>query len=659
MSTATPPLGRDFLLPNPVLGALLLTLAAVLAPHLLRIPPWLSATVVLIGLWRLRLALRGEPLPPAWLRILLTVLMTLGVYLSYGSILGRDAGTALLSAMTALKLLEMRRPRDTQVLLYLALFLIVTQFLYSQSLLTAGYMMLVAWAVTTLLVSTGRPTPTRDLRRQARLSLTLLLQALPIMLILFVLFPRIAGPLWGLPEDAYAGTTGLSDSMSPGSISQLSQSDAVAFRASFEGEPPPHAARYWRGLVFANYDGRSWRPGEVPPTPPALLGTGRPSRYTVTLQPHDQRWLFALDLPGDTPAGSALNAHYELRSDEPVRELTAYRMHSWLDYRLAPSAAERHLDRYRELPPGAHPQARALAGQWRAQSDNDGQIVRLAEQWFRQREFHYTLTPPRLPDDPVDEFLFDTRRGFCEHYAGAFAVLMRAAGVPARIVTGYQGGEPHPSGDYMIVRQSDAHAWAEVWLEGRGWVRVDPTGFVAPDRVEWGLGEALGAGEPVPAMARGDGGLLRRFRLQLDLLDNRWNQWVIAYGPRLQRQLLGRVGLDDWRRMAGALALLLGGTLLLLGLYLLHERRRQPRDPSLRLYQRYCRKLARGGLPPHPSEGPRDYAHRVSAARPELAARVQQITELYCALRYRSESSSPRLAELRREVDAFKPGGPQ
>jgi transglutaminase-like putative cysteine protease len=480
------------------------------------------------------------------------------------------------------------------------------------------------------------------------------LQALPVMLILFVLFPRIAGPLWKLPEDGRGASTGLSDTMSPGDVTNLSKSDEVAFRVEFDGPPPPADALYWRGPVLADYDGRTWRQLKVASSAPTVEAIGDPVRYSVLLEPHNQRWLFALDVPLAAPPGARADGALTLLAATQVHERQRYTVHSSPQYRLDPSLSPDMRRHYLSLPSHAHPKARALAAEWRARGLSDGEIVGAAAAFFRSQPFVYTLRPAPLPLDPVDQFLFETQRGFCEHYASAFTVLMRAAGVPARVVTGYQGGELNPLGDYMIVRQSDAHAWTEVWLEGHGWTRLDPTALVAPHRIERGLADAVPAGDPVPFLAR-SGGLLKALNLQWDAVNNGWNRWVLGYGPELQRQVLARAGLGDWLETAAALAVAIAVALSVTAILLLRQRVPDA-DPLAADYARFCRKLERQGLGRRPSEGPQAYAARVASARPELAAQVEAITHLYTRLRYGGQSAerAERL-QLRRYIREFSP----
>jgi len=644
------------------LSWLTVCLTVVILPHLTRLPPWAPALFALLCGWRLWRVHRGDDRPPPRAVIVAIAIAALpAVYASIGSLTGREAGVTLLAVLSGIKLLESRGLRDCYVLSYLGFFLVITAFLFDTGMLTAAYMLAVVVVMTASLHALGFD-PGRDPRMgvatHLRRAAVLVLQAVPLMLVLFVLFPRIPGPLWGLPKDAHGGVTGLSDDMSPGNISSLSQSDAVAFRVRFQGAAPAGNRLYWRGPVLTHTDGRRWTrdTGAGFARPGAREALGGPVDYEVTLEPHGGRWLFALDLPAGRPPGARVSTALELRAPRDVGKRMRYTMRSWLDYHLAPDGPLNPVAAL-ALPRGRHLRARALGLEWRQALGDPDAVVQQALKWFREEPFRYTLTPALLPGDAIDDFLFGTREGFCEHYAGAFVVLMRAAGIPARVVTGYQGGEVNPLGDYMLVRQRDAHAWTEVWLQGRGWVRVDPTVAVSPLRVERGIDAAIpptvgpaGLGiEPAPAIAD----MLRRLRQTVDAAQASWNAWVLGYGPERQREALARVGLDasSTGSMVLALTVAVAVVLALLGAWMFLRRGR--RDPVQASYQRFCARLARRGLARRPDEGPLHFARRVAVQRPDLAPAVHAITGRYVALRYAQRPDDP--AALARAVAAFRP----
>ncbi|SEO56001.1 transglutaminase TgpA family protein [Aquisalimonas asiatica] len=653
--TTRPPVS----IPHDRLKWLLAAMALVIAPHALELPVWLTVSVLACGGLRYLLSLRGDALPGRLTRLLAVITATSAIYVTYGTILGLDAGVALLSLMAGFKFLELRGARDALVILLLGYFLVASYFLFDQSLFAAGYALAAAWALTTLLITTQGATDGSPVNAHARLGGIMLLQAVPLMVLLFVLFPRIQGPLWGMPEDAYAAMTGLSDEMTPGSISDLSQSGDAAFRVEFADGPPPRAQRYWRGPVLGGYDGATWTQTRLPDQDGTeVRALSEPSAYVVTLEPHNQPWLLTLDIATSVDHPAQFDGAHQLRKDEPLRERIRYEARSTLHYQLGRTLGDDERERHVALPDDAHPQARELAREWQDASGGDRGVVERGLRHFASEPFSYTLQPPLLEEDSVDEFLFDTRAGFCEHYAGAFAVLMRAADIPARVVTGYLGGRMNPAGDYMIVRQSDAHAWVEVWLEGEGWTRVDPTAQVAPDRVELGLAEALPDGDPAPGGAASGDGLVGSLSLRWDAVNAYWNRWVLAYGPTLQDNVLERLNLGSWQRLVialtGAMALLLGS---LTALLLYRSRPRSP-DPAVRAWQRFRRRAARAGLDAPASEGPHDFGQRAAHRWPDQAALIDMIVTHYLHLRYGRRQHPEDLTALRRAVRRFRPSRP-
>jgi transglutaminase-like putative cysteine protease len=479
----------------------------------------------------------------------------------------------------------------------------------------------------------------------------LLAHALPAAAALFLFFPRVQGPLWGLPQDAYAGMTGLSETMTPGSLAGLALSDAIAFRAAFEGEPPLPAARYWRGPVLWDFDGRTWGGG---PSAPARFiapqGTRGVYRYTVTLEPHNRYWLFALETAASLPPGARVSFDGQVYAAAPVRSRVIYEMVSIASPQLSSAESAQVLERALSLPSGYNPRARALAAQWRAAARSDAELLGRALAFLQQGRYSYTLEPPLLGTHSVDEFLFETRAGFCEHFSSAFTFLMRAAGVPARVVTGYQGGELNPLDQILTVRQSDAHAWTEVFLRGRGWVRVDPTAAAVPGRVNAGLARALPQNAHLPLMLRPQMEWLRDLRHQWEALAHRWNVWVLGYNPERQRELMLSLGMReaDWRSLTAALFTVLGALTAILLVWSL--RRLAKPDPVQKAWHAFCAKLAARGVERRQHEGPRDYSARAARALPGYRRAILRIASLYITLRYGERASRAGVERLRRLV---------
>ncbi|MCA1798136.1 MAG: DUF3488 and transglutaminase-like domain-containing protein [Xanthomonadaceae bacterium] len=635
----------------------LICLGVVLAPHILRLPVWITALFVVLALWRVGAAHMRWRMPPAWVRALFAVAGVAAVGLEFRAWGGQEAGTAMLVVMLSLKLTETVRKRDGMILVMIGYILVIANFLYSQTILTGLYMVGAVWLNTATLLHITHPTTGIAPRERFRQAGALLLQALPIAALLFVLFPRVPGPLWGVPAGQDA-VTGLSDRMEPGAIAALSQSNAVAFRVTFDEEEPPTRQLYWRGPVLRSFDGRAWEQGAEPAPDGFNYEALSPAvSYEVSLEPHRYRWMFTLDLPAETPDNAIVTRAFQVLHERPVRERILYRMRSHLEYRTGPDANlfERH--RSTQLPRTGNPRARALAQRLADEHDDPRALLGAMLMMFRNEPYFYTLSPPALGANPVDGFLFDTRRGFCEHYAGSLAFVARAAGIPARVVLGYHGGELNPVGNYLIVRQSDAHAWVEVYFEDEGWVRVDPTGAVAPQRIERGA-DALGEEEGRnPGVMRGIP-VLNRLRLQWDDMNNRWNQFVLGYDRDQQQRLLERLGFEnaDYRTLVILLFLAVAAAMALLVAWLVrHARPSRPRDPAVRLYLALQRRLTKRGLAPRAlHEGPRDFGERAAAADAEAADAVHAFIDAYLRYRYGRAGSGADLAEMRTAVRAIR-----
>ncbi len=645
------------------LGWVLVASGLAFLPHITHLPPWVSALAALVSVWRYAAHLRGWGLPPMLLRSVLVAVSFTGVLVQYQTVNGIEAGSALLCVMAVMKLTETRTARDLVVLIYIAYFLIAAQFLYEQTVWILLWAIPCVWLLSATLLQVTHQGRQLAIRPALSLSGRMLLHALPLMLALFLLFPRMQGSFWSIEAPSKRGLTGLSDKLEFGSISELIQSDEVAFRVRFDGDAPDRPQRYWRGPVLDHFDGRTWTPSATAQSPgetPDVNLSGPRVTYELTLEPQIGRYLFALEAPDPLSVmavDAMLTQDYQILARRDLTDRTRVRLVSY------PEAQVRHMTRALrrrtlDLPPG-NPRARAMAEELVAEAGGDPKrVIAAALRQYREQPFFYTLRPGQLRGNRIDEFLFDSRRGFCEHYASSFTFLMRAAGIPARVVTGYQGGELNTSvllGGHLTVRQSDAHAWSEVWLEDRGWVRLDPTGYVAPERIESGIGEAL------PELKTGFGSLplLSGLRQTWDGVNHAWNDWVLGYGPSRQNNLMEALGVrePDAYKLVGLLAIALG--VLGAALYMVLEWRGRPPAPApaSRLYDRFCRRLAKRKLTRAPEEAPRDFARRVGERLPALAAQAREITELYLALRYLPpDQAQGTLADLRREVSAFRVG---
>jgi transglutaminase-like putative cysteine protease len=651
------------------------------------LPGWTTALVLALLGWRAMLAWRGTPLPgrPALLALLAaSVALTLW---QQHSLFGRDAGVALVCLLLALKTLEMRSRRDAHVLFFLGFFTIAANFLFSQSLGVALVMVLATWGLLAALVNANLPAGRPPLRRSLGAALRMMLLGTPAMVALFLLFPRLSAPLWALPQSRDQAITGLSARMAPGQIADLARDDSVVFRVVFHGPRPPDRELYWRGPVLSRFENGVWTPAtpdRAPPPAPAVAPSvdlrplGPAVDYTVTLQPTQQPFVFALDAPLGVPRIEGQQVHrlpdLQLVASRALDHLVRYSLQSTPQFRYGPRRLNATLRADTALPPGDDPRSVALGRELAAQARAAGQgaafVAQALLRRFHDQPYRYTLRPGTYGRrDGVDQFLFDRRAGFCEHYAQAFVVVMRAAGVPARIVTGYQGGRANPIDGTWVVWQSDAHAWAEYWIAGQGWIRADPTAAVDPARVDRS-GATLAAGEPllgVAAFGPRDTALLLQLRNGWDALNNSWNQWVLDYGSARQTDLLQRLGLQQ--PGSATLAALAIGVLvivtLLAGTAFAVERRRT--DPWTLAYARLRRRLQSAGVASGPSTPPRELAGRVvqdGAPRlPPQAAR-QAVALLLRLERWRyapGGADSEEWHQLRRAArrwrpDAKKPG---
>ena len=654
---------------------LLWTVAIVVGASLPRwstLSPWIPVLLTAAIAWRLAVAFCGWPTLSRIVRLPLSIGAFLAVLFQYRTLNGVEAGSALLVVMVALKVLESRSQRDQLVLIMICYFLMFAGLLGDRGPLTTIYIVVLVWLATVALIQIGRRGPLLPYRATGLFSGRLLLHALPIMVVLFVLFPRLPGPLWALPGSTSSGATGLNDTMSPGDITNLALSDEVAFRVEFDGRPPRAGDLYWRGPSLSAFDGRTWSMQQGVRRGERVAATieyhGEPTSYRVTLEPNGRNWAFALDMPREWSGDSSLRmgSDYQLGTffGAPGPRRLDYRVTSHVDYRAREPLTEREREVFRTLPQTSNPRARELAASWLADGATGATIVDRAMAYLESQPFAYTLTPPALGEQPIDEFLFETREGFCEHYASALTFLLRAAGLPARVVMGYQGGELNAVGGYYIVRQTDAHAWTEVWLEDEGWVRVDAVAAVAPERVALGF-DRVGSGGVTEAAAALRARWNRPIALLWDAVNTRWQAWIVGYGPQLQRSLLESLGFTNLRR-AQRSAVLLGlavvttvAVLIALSAYLgWRHRQRTQVDAAAVCFAEFVRKLRRLDVPTRaPSEGPRTYAERAAGALPQAAARIHAIADLYLRARYEPDTDGTALAALAAAVAAFSGAG--
>lgn len=653
-------------IPKGALTWLMFCLFLTVGWHIPHTPVWVLAVVVVVGVFSYLRIVREKPIP-AKLRTLLTIAAVVGIWLTYKSLLGRDPGITALMLLSSLKLMEMKTRRDFMFIVFMCYFLTFGIFLYDQSLQDLAFMVVAFIFVTAAVLRLNHPQdqPVK-LAFLLRYSFKLFLFALPFTVALFLLFPRAYGPLWNFPQDSASAKTGFKNSFRVGEVAQLAQSKEPAFKVEFPGDDmPAQKDLYFRGLVMWFTNGASWYQG-------IISGRFNRSRRTtaegilqrITLHPHNKRWLFTLDRPVLAPRWCRRYPGGIFRSLWNIEAAYRYSAVSRVDatYNFMPKVEKQWA---LQLPRRRSPRIMQLARTWRETASTGAEIIQLAENYFKneQNGFVYSLNPGQLdPEDPLADFLFNTRKGFCEHYAAAFTYLMRAAGLPARVVAGYQGGELNPVGNYLEVRQSDAHAWSEVWLEGYGWQRVDPTEWVSPERIEYGmeLSQQLARGltdedrsEAIQKALRGNffKRALKFLKNHWDNIRYKWDVWIISYDIFRQRNFFSSLGLGRVDRMGMFIAVLIAIPLLFFIISFLLKRRTLSTDPLLRHYQLFCLKLEKAGLQRMRWEGPVHFQQRAVEKFPGKAGIIRQITHLFVHLRYgRLELSRPRLKELKAHI---------
>ncbi|WMW79376.1 DUF3488 and transglutaminase-like domain-containing protein [Undibacterium cyanobacteriorum] len=649
-----------------LVGACLL----VISNHFSSALPWITLSSCSLMLARAWLTFSGRALPRNLILVPIALLLMGGIFYSYRSFFGREAGVAMLILLLACKMLEMHARRDLFVVVFLGFFLILTSFFDSQSLLSALQVSVSALALLMAQLSYQFHTRTMPPLKRLRMVGKIVGLSIPLTIACFFLFPRLQGPLWGLPSDANVARTGLSNSMSPGNISKLAMSEELVFRVRFFDVVPEKSKMYWRANVLDEFDGRTWTAGYSPelnkkPNRDAIQVSGKAIRHEVTIEPNGERNIFALELPNSLPQiegnTSSLTPNAELVTSLPLQQRTRYLVTSYVDYRFESSISPASVRLNTSILRRFNPKTAEFAAQLKSQFARPQDQIRAMLNYFRSENFYYTLEPPALGRNTVDEFLFNTRSGFCEHYASSFVLVMRYLNIPARVVTGYQGGNMNTQDGYLEVRQSDAHAWAEVWLSELGWVRVDPTAAVAPDRVLKNLSATQKPGTIADLVGNVMGGntLVNELRMRWSALNNAWNQWVLNYNETKQNGLLENLGLRDldWTKVLTRLflvgALILGLTALPL------LRRRERRVLIDRLYSRLLDKCSRKGIAKHSHEGPRNFLLRLQATMPttisvpQLQA-IEQFIELYIASKYGRSTPAEHIAQLRRLLKQIK-----
>lgn len=622
---------------------LLAVITWTILPHVTNLPWWCTAITVLMLGWRAMLAVANGPLPGRWVLVGVLAVASGLTYWEFRSLLGKEPGVTMAVTLMALKTLELRARRDAFVVFFLGFFIVLTHFLYSQSIFIAVATLASVWGLLSALVLAHMPVGQPNLKQAGALAARTALLGAPVMALLFVLFPRI-GPLWGVP-DAALSSTGLSNTMRLGTVAEIAQDDRIAMRIRFLGRVPPPQAMYFRGPVLSRYDGLEWR--QIPFDDPVRTGLqtrGEPYRYEVTLEPLMLRVLPLLEAAREAPTieGHIVAGRRDLQwlTGRPIVERLRFEAEAYLQFEHGPLQRQQALDEHRLLPDTFNPRLVTWARSLQASMPdaNSGRLAQAVMQHIRENGYGYTLSPGTYGDtDPraaLDEFWLDRKLGFCEHYAAGFVVAMRAMGVPARIVTGFQGTDENPIDGYYIVRQSAAHAWAEYWQAGRGWLRADPTAAVSPDRIDRSRRLSPEPGFVAGALNGMSPQLFARWREMMETLNNRWNQWVLGYSKTQQFDLLKSLGYSapSWEDLATALIAVLSSGALAGALWAWWDRRRV--DPWTRQMNALRSALRRLGLAAAAHETPRALATRLREAFGDASAGLIDLLESLERQRY-------------------------
>jgi len=652
----------------PLLGMSLVLVLTIL-PLAEKIAGWVLVGFFAVCATRIYLNRPGFRLPSLPIKLLLFAGGVGGVIVTYGSPLGIEPGFSILAVLVSLKLIEANGPRDFHVLALLAFFLALCDLFSSQDLIRWIYVAAILLLLLATLVRFHRGKDAPGYGSSAALAGTLLVQALPIALLLFVFFPRVYGGFRFQFSQSLLNSGGMSDRLSPGSISSIALSDQVVFRADFpDGAMPPIAEMYWRGGVLWYGDGLTWLQGPQLSRelrPKQLTGRSVPQR--ISLQPHGEHWLFALDHPASDVHDAYYLAGNVLQSKHAVTSRLRYEVFSKPEDHETVLPADQRVAATR-LPSHVPPRVQALVDSWKAENPGPQAIIDAARHYFRSEPFVYTVQPGAYNDSrALEEFLFERRQGFCEHYAAAFATLMRVAGVPSRIVIGYHGGEYNSLGKYVIVRQADSHAWCEVWIKGVGWRRVDPTEMIAPDRITSTLSSYLEShaaqSDPTAAQrastATGWRELQHELQLAWDTVNYQWDLRVLNFDQEAQHSFLLALGLGStsWTEIFIWILVAAAAFVAALGLWQRHPV--AAGDKVSRGYAGFCSTLARAGLPREPWEGPQHFAARAARHFPAQAEIIERVSGLYIELRYGAAGGSPQsFLEAVRRLPRFTPTTP-
>lgn len=640
-----------------ILSSLLGTMFFLLLPHVGRLP--LLILIILAAACGYRYAIYRYQLyyPAKYISALMVVGSIVAIYFSFGRFRGLDVMVAFFCVMMMLKLVESRSDRDALVVICLGYLLTAISFLFTQDMWVFAYLLIASVLLTTILMGVQQVDGLFRWRKSVITSAKLVGLALPLSVVFFVVFPRGSGSLWsldtkGLPQ------SGISDYIDFSSISKLNKNDDIAFRVDFSSLKQLSDRYYWRGIVFSHFDGKGWKPGYLIPHKAVakLVAKGPTVDYTITLEAHRRPWIFSLDMPVNTYTKSVINNERQmvLKRKRKVNNRLQYSLQSAPQFSMPTPLLRRERKMYLQYPTQVNSEMIEVGRKWRTQYSKDSAYVSAVLDHIRNNQFYYTLSPGRLdPNRPFYDFWFNKRRGFCEHYASTFALLMRAGGVPSRLVGGYHGGELNPLDNYLIVRQSNAHVWVEVFIQGKGWIRVDPTAAIAAERTEQSLQNETLKRSPTGEedfaefkTQREELSNWQHFQYQLDSIDHRWNDWILTYDEQKQNALFEWLGNEKIRRYWLPLffGIICVSGLAVYGLF--WRIRRRKHDKVSMAYLKFCDKLAKKGTVRKSYEGPDDFINRAKQEHPELSIKLDSISKLYISLRFCSPADTAKLEIL-------------
>jgi protein-glutamine gamma-glutamyltransferase len=642
-----------------ILIFLLSSLGLIVLPHVTHLHWGVFGFFCFLLGWRFVGIWKPERLPGfPWIVFLIVCGMAI-IYSQHRGFLGRDGGTSLFVIALGLKLMEIKTERDLYLINYLAFIVAASQFLYEQSILMAAYILFVCCVLLATLVYINSYVANTGVALKK--AAVIIAQAIPMTIVVFILFPRVEAPRWLLFNDDHQAKTGLSDSMEPGSITDLGMSDELVFRVKFTRAIPPAKQRYWRGPVLTQTNGKKWTQTNDLSYQKYLdkvAYAGTPYQYTLLIEPQEKNWVFALDMPADYPKPLERNANYQLVTSDNLDKRSEFKLVSYPAYNTGYLTKTEYKDA-RQLPGEPSEKIKQLVAQLHGFDSPPDVFINQLLNHFRKEDFHYTLTPPLMEDNPIETFLFETRYGFCSHYASAFVYLMRVANTPARVVTGYQGGEWNAVGNFLEIKQADAHAWAEVWLENKGWVRFDPTAAIAPERIEKNIdlaslvpGGLISYAAPRVGVSKAFD-FLKKARQLWSNVDYNWQHWVINYNNANQASFLSSFGISDFKTMVYWMIGIIGVITAILSFFLLY-RRPNSTDPVLIVYNRFLKKIAKTGFTKNTGEGARDFAERIKPHLPKQVGSIEEITKAFIRLRYGSKPTEDGFKQLDRLVGLFK-----